>query len=527
VGGLILFLWALMFAMFFSGFRFLRGTMAMASGLLIDHMFSFLFLMLLVLMTVSNAIICYISLFRSEETTFLFSLPIHARTTFAYRASGSVVFSLWGMFTIVFPMVIAYGLVFPVRWHYYVYAIGLSALFTGLTTELGALFGLLAGIVLPRRRKTAVVWAAALGVVLVATQVIPLIRRLLRPEPTELGLRMIIDRISFSGHWALPSRWVSRGMLLAAEGYPRRAGALTLHLLANVLFVPIVNQRLALGAYRRTWEAVQGTGSRRRYGRAGPVETVLRALVFFVPGRLRQLILKDLKTFLRDPSQWSQFVLFFGLLGLYILNLRAGRAYMMRARWHSLVTAVNLGAICLTLATLTSRFVYPQLSLEGRRIWITGLLPMSRAMIIWGKFLFAVVGTFLGSAGLMVLSDVMLRLPVWMMGVHVLVVLCVCCGLNGLAVGLGALYPQMDSDNPAKIVSSFGGTLNLICSICFITVTLVPVVVVLNAHMVGRWTGGWFGVGLAAALVFMTAASLVTCALPMVAGARAFSRMEF
>ena len=188
---------------------------------------------------------------------------------------------------------------------------------------------------------------------------------------------------------------------------------------------------------------------------------------------------------------------------------------------------LNLAATCLTLATLTSRFVFPQLSLEGRRIWITGLLPMRRSLILWGKFLFAAVGTFVISATLIAASDVLLGLPLWMLGAHLVVVLCVCCGLNGLALGLGALYPHMGTDNPSKIVSSFGGTLNLICSICFIVLAITPVVVPMHLYMLGLWHAHQIAVWLPIALGLVIVVSAAVCLLPMIAGARAFSRMEF
>jgi ABC-2 type transport system permease protein len=41
--------------------------------------------------------------------------------------------------------------------------------------------------------------------------------------------------------------------------------------------------------------------------------------------------------------------------------------------------------------------------------------------------------------------------------------------LSGLAVGLGALFPNFKEDNPSKIVSGFGGTLCLVVSFIYIT----------------------------------------------------------
>ena len=45
--------------------------------------------------------------------------------------------------------------------------------------------------------------------------------------------------------------------------------------------------------------------------------------------------------------------------------------------------------------------------------------------------------------------------------------------LTGLAVGLGALYPNFKEDNPSKIVSGFGGTFCLVLSFIYILGSVV------------------------------------------------------
>jgi ABC-2 type transport system permease protein len=40
--------------------------------------------------------------------------------------------------------------------------------------------------------------------------------------------------------------------------------------------------------------------------------------------------------------------------------------------------------------------------------------------------------------------------------------------LNGLAMGLGVIYPNFKEDNPSKIVSGFGGTFCLVLSFLYI-----------------------------------------------------------
>ena len=45
--------------------------------------------------------------------------------------------------------------------------------------------------------------------------------------------------------------------------------------------------------------------------------------------------------------------------------------------------------------------------------------------------------------------------------------------LNGLAIGLGALYPNFKEENPSKIVSGFGGTFCLVLSFLYIVASVV------------------------------------------------------
>ena len=57
--------------------------------------------------------------------------------------------------------------------------------------------------------------------------------------------------------------------------------------------------------------------------RAGTASTpAFHRVFFFLPNPIRLLILKDLRTFRRDPAQWSQFLIFFGLLAFYFINIR-------------------------------------------------------------------------------------------------------------------------------------------------------------------------------------------------------------
>ena len=69
----------------------------------------------------------------------------------------------------------------------------------------------------------------------------------------------------------------------------------------------------------------------------------------------------------------------------------------------------------------------------------------------------------------------MLRLPADRTLYFVAAVSLMSFTLNGLAIGLGALYPNFKEENPSKIVSGFGGTFCLVLSFVYIfaSVTLL------------------------------------------------------
>ena len=84
------------------------------------------------------------------------------------------------------------------------------------------------------------------------------------------------------------------------------------------------------------------------------------------------LLSKDIKLFLRDPVQTLQFLVFFGFLGVYFLNIAKIHAIDI-ALWKNLLSFLNMFAICAIMVSLGLRFLFPLISLEGRAFWVTGL----------------------------------------------------------------------------------------------------------------------------------------------------------
>jgi len=322
----------------------------------------------------------------------------------------------------------------------------------------------------------------------------------LRAEPIsdemlETRVLAVLDRLLMKTRFAqfalLPSYWLSAGVLQWSEGALSGAGFFALVLLSHSLFFGSLAFTRMGGLFYDAASKVQSRGSvfwqwtwfrawRQRQRRCecarGPVERVI-GVFRIVPADIQALLVKDVRVFWRDTTQWGQTLVLFGLLGAYIINLRHFSQQLTNPFWVHLVSYLNLGACSLNLATLTTRFVYPQFSLEGKRLWIVGLAPLGLVRVVKTKYWLASLASLCVTLGLILLSCRMLTMPGTRTLYFVLAVTVMTFALNGLAIGLGALYPNFKEENPSKIVSGFGGTFCLVLSFLYIvtSVTLLAV----------------------------------------------------
>src|SRR3954462_6579713 len=119
-------------------------------------------------------------------------------------------------------------------------------------------------------------------------------------------------------------------------------------------------------------------------------------------------LFRSARMFWRDTTQWGQCVMLFGLLGVYIINLRHFTHQLNNPFWINLVAYLNLSACALNLATLTTRFVYPQFSLEGRRLWIIGMAPLGLERVVKTKYWLASCSSIVVTLTLIVVSSYLL-----------------------------------------------------------------------------------------------------------------------
>lgn len=521
--------WLGVFILFLDGFDFLSLHIPEMKAMLVENLFLLFFMTLLVMLSISNGIIAYASLFRSRETRFLVSTPIRFEDIFAYKFGEALVFSSWAMLILGVPLLIAYGIDMRLGWTFYPVSIAFLAVFILIPAEAGSLTAMAVAGRLSRLRGRVVLGAAAAGVLVAGLAGLRIFARLSSlTGPSESWMKSILDQLSFCQNPTLPSFWISHGLTACAAGNWGDVAFFYALTLSNAMFGFLVCYWYAGRHYESGWSLAQSPAGRPWVNPQARMYRGAEALLFFLKRPLRLLVIKDAKSFLRDPVQWSQALIFFGLLCVYILNLRNLSYDITNAYWQNIVSFLNLGASSLTLSTFTGRFVFPLLSLEGRRFWLLGLLPVERRSILMSKFVFSLLGTLVISEGLILLSDWMLRVSLAMVLFHAGLVALICCGLSGIAVGLGAAHPNFREESPSKIVSGYGGTLTLILSMVYIALIIGLAAVPCHLYFARALISARiFRVWIITAGCTAVAVAAIATVVPLAIGIRAFERTEF
>ncbi|MFM8951829.1 MAG: putative ABC transporter permease subunit [Planctomycetaceae bacterium] len=490
----------------------------------------------------SSGILMYGSLYRSGESRLLLTLPVRAETIATHKFQEAFWFSCWGFVLLGSPMLTAYGVVRQAAWPYFALMLPFMVSFAVIPATVGGIccIGLVAWI--PRLRVQALSLALFAGCVAAVWLGWSLVERGPIDALSAEWFERTFARLAITEQKLLPSWWLSSGLIEAARAGrdpagPALAEACTFLalLMAHAMLLHLVLGWLAGIAYRRGYSQLISEVPTRRRRPLGWFDRMLSNAGTARSRPLRLLLVKDLRIFRRDVSQWSQFVIFFGLLGLYFLNLRS---FNYNNAYASMIGFLNLAVVGLILSTFTTRFVFPMISLEGRRFWILGLLPVHRDQIVWSKFLFAFLGGLIPSCGLVLLSDWMLGLHWRLVVIHEVCCVVLCMGLSGIAVGLGARMPELRESSAAKISSGFGGTLSLVISSLFIMVVVIvaaiPTHLFLLAHALGTsrlasknflaWAGG--PQGTLASLAVVAVVGLAATLIPLSLGLRSFRKLE-
>jgi ABC-2 type transport system permease protein len=184
----------------------------------------------------------------------------------------------------------------------------------------------------------------------------------------------------------------------------------------------------------------------------------------------RELLLKELRVFFRDTTQWSQLILLAVLVVVYVFNIKflPLRGDGMTFFLVNVIPFLNLVLAGFVLASIAARFIFPGVSLEGRTLWLLRSSPMPVRELLWAKFWIGTLPLLVLALAIVGVTDALLEVTPFMFAVSVFSITFMTFAIAGLALGFGTMFPQFETENAAQIPTSFGGLLFMMASIAVI-----------------------------------------------------------
>ena len=490
---------------------------------------SWLFLTFLSFLAFSGVVTALSTFFLSEDLRLLLAAPIASRRLFHARFLRTVGQASWMVVIFMLPVLGGVGIARCAPVGFYLTAALTVIPFVVIPVALGSAATLLLVSIFPARRARDILML--MGLLFAAS--IVLLLRYIQPERL-LRVQSLPDVMAFFTTLQtpvtplLPSFWAGETLFAGLHGsYDLlHGGALWTTALGLTVLLRAAHERWYFAGFSKAQEA-----RKARFTQLRVLERLARILPLSTVRR--HLLIKDLKVFLRDVTQWSQLLLLCALVLVYLYNFRVldlERIPYMSGMIKNAYAFVNLGMAGLVMATVAVRFVFPAVSAEGAAFWIIRTAPISLSDFLWSKFWIGLVPVFVLTEGLTIIANELLGIDPFLKVLTAVAIGFMSLALVGLAAGLGARYPRFNADNPTQVAGSFGGVAFMIGAVFFVLVTIGllgwPSSIYLSHRVRGVPIPALRQFFMAACFVAGAGVSLVTWWLSMRSGVRALEGLD-
>jgi ABC-2 type transport system permease protein len=494
LGGVGLVFWLVLFTILYRILAYFNRTPGLGDVLAVKLLATMLLAFLPILL-LSNIITALSSFFLANDLELIAAAPLDPLRVYGARLLETAVHSSWMIVLVLVPVLAAYATVFHAPPGFYLVMPVALITFLVLPAVVGtAMTQILVNVFPARRARDILALVALLGAAAFVA-----VFRMMRPEQLARpeGFRDLVDFIAAlrtpQNVW-LPSDWAANALLARLGITERPADLFPLLLLASTAAAFLVlgawgHGRLFLNGLSRAQEGGRHRGAPARSRWIAERATPL-------PLTARNLVLKDLRTFFRDTTQWSQLILLAVLVVVYVYNIKvlplfSGEdvGFLLR----NVVVFLNTGLAGFVLAAIAARLVFPAISLEGRSLWLLRSSPLRLTALVWSKFWVGLVPLLLIAVAITAGTNAILGVNGFVAAVSLGTIVALAFSLTSLALAFGAVYPKFNSENPADIPTSFGGLLFMMAAVAFIGIIILleawPVYSVLLARMQGRAIG--------------------------------------
>lgn len=526
--GLLGFLfWSGIFIVSYRVLRYFKGIEGLGD-LLAYKLLSMVFITFFSLLIFSSILTFLSKLYLSKDLSLVHAMPVSSYKIFLARWIESTIDSSWMVVVYSLPVFIAYGINFASSPFYYP-IVALTLLTLSITASvISSFMVMIAVITVPASRIRGLFVFLGISVFLILFIAFRLMRpeRLVDPEAFASVL-IYLKNLKAPASPYLPSTWAFDGIRTALSGSFIPAVFYLALSSSCALVLLLLNIILADAVYFKGLSKAMTAPMRLLKYKIRPGGHFLH----FLPSSTRALVVKEIKIFFRDQTQWSQLFLIGALVIIYIYNFKVlplEKSPIKTVYLQNLLAFLNMGLACFVLTAISARFAYPAVSTEGEAFWLIKSAPVKMKTFLWIKFFIYFLPLLFLTEIIIIITNLLLQVTPFMMALSTITVFFMVPGVVAMGIGLGAGYADFKSENPVQTVTSFGGFLFMILGAAYIGIVIIleasPVYSLFMADMRNRALSSFEWIWIIGSFLMVLILSVLAVILPMNFGIKKLSQ---
>lgn len=442
-------------------------------GLFLLHEFiSMILFIFFIAVNVGNIIVAYSTLYRSDEVIFLFSKPVKSFKIFIIKFLDNFFYSSSTLLLMLISVIAGYAFYFSLGFESIIILIFFNFLpFIFSAASLGVILLLLLIKLASKIGVKKVIYGLTSAYVLVIffffkiQSPVGLAKEIMKYYPFTEKDRYLSDLIPPILK-LLPNNWLSESTFWITLN--KFENALPIILLQIIVSILLCSVAIFLGKrwYFDTWLKNVAITSEYLEKRKNKKSVFGFASKSLLKPQNESIIKKEFWLFIREVSQVLHLFILLLLISIFMFSVK-GIQYIGFGNYH-LQTMVYLSVLLfnlLLITTLSLRFVFPLISLEGLSFWKIKSAPVSNRLFLTQKL-------FLPGSVIFVTSQLLSFFTNYRFGINFIIFSGLITGfitvtIFSINLGMGAFFANYKDKNPIRISSSQGASLSFLISIAF------------------------------------------------------------
>jgi len=432
---------------------------------------------------VGNIVVSYSTLYKSVEVQFLLTKPINYHNLFIIKFLDNFFYSSTTLLLIICAVLGGYGTYFGLGVEFYFISIlfhifpfmltaaSLGVIILMLVIRLAVTFGLRKVIAI-----LAIVYIASLLIFFKLSNPVLLVTQVMAYYPN-------INQYFgfFDNHFTklLPNFWLSESFYwISNNSYIKSLPFTILQIICSLSF-------FSLAVYlSRKWyyKTLTASTELRLFNNSLRKKNLFFSFdkhSFYKP-QTDVLIKKEFWLFFREPSQWVHLCVLLFLLGIFATSISTIDVKLLNVYNPSLKAILYLVVFLFNIfliASLSLRFVFPLLSLEGSAYWKIKSSPVNPVKLLTMKFfIFFLIILALGQ---LINFFSHLNYPSTLALSSSLNTAFITVTLVSMNFGMGSIFANFKEKNPIRIASSQGASITFLFTLVYlvflVTILFLPV----------------------------------------------------